>query len=89
MTAHKAVFDGVDHYRHIAYEYKTMKANGDIKVHIESKSYIRKLEYALRHRLTVKVILILIHDNYVELYQSQLKQHLRLCNMEYIATIKI
>ena len=75
----KAPFDLVSNG--IGYEVKTMSANSrDLKIHISDFSFQRKIDYAQKHDLKPVLVAVLIGER-VEIYQSELKQSIRINQM--------
>ena len=78
----KSPFDLV--FNGIGYEVKTLSANSrDLKIHISHDSFKRKLDYAQSHGLKAVLMAVLIGDK-VEVYQSELKQSIRVNQMQRV-----
>ena len=82
-TTHKAPFDVVDFSQGYAYEVKTMSGwTVDKKIHISDVSMARKLEWAAEYELKPLLIAVVIYSpTKVEVYQSELKQCIRINQM--------
>ena len=87
LTRHTAPFDVVDFNNRRAYEVKTMSAlSKDLKIHIASHSWERKLDFASKYRLKMILLAVVIYsETEVEVYKSELRQSVRVNQMELIA----
>ena len=87
LTSHKAPFDIVDFSSRRAYEVKTMSAfSKDLKIHIAAHSWERKLEFASKYGLKMTLLAVVVYsETRVEVYKSELKQSVRVNQMELIA----
>jgi len=87
-TPHKAPFDIVDFVTGIAYEVKTMSAmSKDLKIHISDSSWQRKAEFISKYVLKGVLIAVVVYSpEKVEVYSSELKQHIRVNQMKRITT---
>uniref|UniRef100_A0A6H1ZQV0 Protein NO VEIN C-terminal domain-containing protein n=1 Tax=viral metagenome TaxID=1070528 RepID=A0A6H1ZQV0_9ZZZZ len=85
-TKHKAPFDLVDFSEGYAYEVKTMTGWGkDNKIHITDASMARKLAWAKRYELKMVLVAVVIYGpDHVEVYQSELKQSMRVRQMALV-----
>ncbi len=78
----KSPFDLVS--QGIGYEVKSLSANSrDVKIHISDDSFKRKLDYAQKHGLKPVLLAVLIGES-VEIYQSELRQSVRIGQMTRI-----
>lgn len=78
----KAPFDLVS--GGIGYEVKSLSANSkDLKIHISRESFQRKVDYAQSHGLKAVLMAVLIGES-VEIYQSELRQSIRINQMQKI-----
>lgn len=86
-TKHTAPFDLVDFTAQTGYEIKTMSAySRDLKIHISDHSMARKQAFAKEYGLKMVLIAMVIYDEkHVEVYSGELKQSMRVAQMEQIA----
>lgn len=81
--AYKAPFDLVA--GGIGYEVKAISADcRDAKIHIADSSFKRKLDYALENNLQPVLIAVVLGKTGTTIYQSDLKQSIRIAQMTRI-----
>ena len=85
-TKHKAPFDLIDFSAGYAYEVKTMTGFGkDNKIHIANASMARKEAWAKEYNLKMVLVAVVIYSpSHVEIYQSELKQSMRVRQMALV-----
>lgn len=85
-TNHTAPLDIVDFTTGYGYEVKAISSLGkDLKIHITSKSMIRKKAFAKKYSLKLMLIAVVIYDpDHIEVYRSALKKSVRISQMKRI-----
>lgn len=85
QTTAQAPFDVVDFSLGLAYEVKTVSSlalASTNKIHIETPAWERKQAFLTRYGLKGLLMVVVIHDpEHVEVYRTELKQHIRISSV--------
>ncbi len=81
-----APFDLVDFRNGYGYEVKTMFGSGaDLKIHISDASMARKVAFAELYGLKMVLVAVVVYSrSKVEIYESDLKQCVRVAQMKSV-----
>jgi hypothetical protein len=77
-------------HKHKALEVKALSSDSkDLKIHIANSSLERKLAYCQNHNKEPLLIAVVISENQIDIYRSELVQSIRVCQMRKIRRLNV